>query len=351
MTDTSDASEELASSVSAELEERVLGVCIPIAGWKPRNRRPGERRDSRPCGGLASNDTARPALRSLAFDVPDVARMLAHFRALHSCHPCALFNDPFGAVLAGDRGRAMANVVPSAEKPRMTLDLALRTRFFDDVILQHAASGAITAVLSLGAGFDMRPYRLSLPRSLSWIEVDFPDVVGSKSLALADQQPVCAVARFGLDLTARGHLRELLKGVTRGHANVLVLTEGVLPFLSECEVHALASELHACPAIRHWAFELAAPHGLDTLRQSLEVWLRGARINSALARRMRFAPERGVGFFRESGWAPNNVQSAEAGKLQALGLEKTQVLTQFTPREREFILSHMTYVIAERATI
>ncbi len=40
--------------------------------------------------------------------------------------------------------------------------------------------GGIDGVVNLAAGLDARPYRLQLPRTLRWIEVDLPAMVKEK---------------------------------------------------------------------------------------------------------------------------------------------------------------------------
>src|SRR2546422_4602991 len=42
---------------------------------------------------------------------------------------------------------------------------------------------------NLAAGLDARPYRLPLPSSLRWVEVDFPDVIAYKQEQLAMERP------------------------------------------------------------------------------------------------------------------------------------------------------------------
>ena len=58
---------------------------------------------------------------------------------------------------------------------RTVVRTVLIDRFLDDAIARGTR-----AVLSPGAGLDTRPYRMSLPSSLSWFEVDLAPVIAHK---------------------------------------------------------------------------------------------------------------------------------------------------------------------------
>jgi methyltransferase (TIGR00027 family) len=104
-------------------------------------------------------------------DVSDTAFWIAHHRRLESERSDALFHDPFAAKLAGERGKAISEAMPTSRFVAWTV--ALRTRIIDDY-LQSAINSGVDTVLSLGAGLDARPYRMELPPSLHWIEADYP---------------------------------------------------------------------------------------------------------------------------------------------------------------------------------
>ena len=43
----------------------------------------------------------------------------------------------------------------------------------------------------MAAGLDSRPYRLELPASLQWIEIDLPEIVDPKRQILSSEKPRC----------------------------------------------------------------------------------------------------------------------------------------------------------------
>src|SRR5258708_7211698 len=132
--------------------------------------------------------SARPLLE----DVSDTARWVAHYRALESERPNGILRDPFARRLAGDRGRAIAEALP-----RLSLEwmIPVRARVYDDLIVETVAGGNVNTVLNLAAGLDTRPYRLLLPADLRWIEADLPGVIATKTEALSNERPNCALER------------------------------------------------------------------------------------------------------------------------------------------------------------
>ena len=57
--------------------------------------------------------------------------------------------------------------------------------------MQHG----VDLVVNLAAGLDTRPYRMALPPSLRWVEVDLPDILDYKEEILAGAAPACALER------------------------------------------------------------------------------------------------------------------------------------------------------------
>src|SRR5208337_225847 len=106
--------------------------------------------------------------------VSDTARWVAYFRALETRRPDALFHDPYAERLAGEHGFQIANTLVEGNKHEWAW--VARTYLFDQFITREIANGA-DQVINLAAGLDARPYRLEVPASLQWVEVDFPDIV------------------------------------------------------------------------------------------------------------------------------------------------------------------------------
>src|SRR5262249_54848775 len=155
--------------------------------------------------------------------------------------PDALFQDPLAARLVEGRGRAIASSMRSAAVTAWVV--AIRTCIIDEFVKQAVADG-YDLVLNLGAGLDTRPYRMELPKGLRWIEVDFPATIAFKNERLAGEEPRCQLERIAVDLSdaaARGGLLDDINGRCQ---RALVITEGVVLYLSNADVASLAADLH-----------------------------------------------------------------------------------------------------------
>jgi methyltransferase (TIGR00027 family) len=221
--------------------------------------------------------------------VSDTAFMVAHHRAVESARKDALFSDPLAARLAGERGRAMAGSLSTSRMTGWTV--AIRTRIIDDFVAEAIARGADT-VVNLGAGLDTRPYRLPLPSALTWIEVDYPDVIAYKQDKLAGETPRCRLERIGLDLAQRDPRRQFLGRLT---GRTLVMTEGVVPYLDLDQAGALADDLRALPDLDGWIVDYVSPEALAyRSRKGLDRHMSQAPF--------KFRPADWGAFFASHGW-------------------------------------------------
>jgi methyltransferase (TIGR00027 family) len=135
----------------------------------------------------------------LASSVGATATMVAAARAIASAGDDALISDPYAEPLVravgvdfftrlatGDLKPADLDVdSASMGMQRMTDNMAVRTKFFDEFFRQSAAAGIRQAVI-LASGLDSRAYRLTWPAGTTVFEIDQPDVIDFKSRTLAD---------------------------------------------------------------------------------------------------------------------------------------------------------------------
>jgi len=224
--------------------------------------------------------------------VSDTAFWMAYYRALESARPDALIHDPYARLLAGERGEQL---VQHLTKGRGMTWPILRTVCFDELILRQVAQGTDT-VLNRAAGLDARPYRLRLPASLHWIEVDLPDVIDYKEEKLAGEAPACRLRRVAAHLSQPDLRQSLFAEINAVSARVLVLTEGLLTYLGAEEVTSLAIDLYSQSRFECWITDLAAPFIVARMKKHLGKDLRAANAD------MYFAPAEGPEFFGPHGW-------------------------------------------------
>jgi len=139
----------------------------------------------------------------LASSVGATATGVAASRALASKQPNPLINDPFADALVKAVGLDYCNRMADGElesddplfsHQRICEQIAVRTRFFDDLFTSAASSGIRQAVI-LASGLDTRAYRLPWPPDAVVFEIDQPQVVEFKSGVLADLGATAAADR------------------------------------------------------------------------------------------------------------------------------------------------------------
>jgi methyltransferase (TIGR00027 family) len=238
-------------------------------------------------------------------NVSDTAFMVAGFRALEAERPRPLFRDPLAWKLAGDHGRKILATIP---RRFVGWSVVIRTVIIDAFIHQAIEAGVDT-IINLGAGLDTRPYRMDLPKSLDWIEVDFPHVIELKEARLADEEPRCRLERIKFDLTDRVSRQKFFADVGARAKEVLVLTEGVIPYLSEDDVAALADDLRKADKIRFWITDYFSPQAIRYSEKLRARFMANAPF--------RFAPKDWFGFFADHGWNAQEVRyiAEEAERL------------------------------------
>jgi methyltransferase (TIGR00027 family) len=189
--------------------------------------------------------------------VSDTALMTAACRAMETERPDGLIRDPFAAQLAGSRGMAIARALTGLDL--MCFGIGVRSRFLDRLVPETVTGHGIATVLSIGAGLDTRPWRLDLPATLRWIEVDFPAMLDYKDSIMASVPPKCRRERLAADVS-NPYERESVFAAAAADGPTLMITEGLLMYLSASTVEALAANATAS----HWLLDAAS---LDMARR------------------------------------------------------------------------------------
>lgn len=145
----------------------------------------------------------------LATGVGATATLVAAARALASRQDDPLVNDPFAEPLVRAVGidpftRALDGLddISAGAGARLLIDVvAVRTRFFDDFLLESGAAG-LRQVVILASGLDARAYRLPWPAGTTVFEIDQPEVIAFKSRVLAQRgaSPTAESRTVGVDL-------------------------------------------------------------------------------------------------------------------------------------------------------
>jgi methyltransferase (TIGR00027 family) len=189
------------------------------------------------------------SLNSSITHVADTALWVATYRAIESERPDAIFRDPLAGRLTGERGRKIAAKMSYAKF--MAWLMVVRTVAIDELI-RRAISLGIDTVVNLGAGLDTRPYRMDLPSALRWIEIDFPQMIQYKTERLHAETPVCRLERISADLSDVSLRKTVFERIGSESKKVLIITEGLIAYVSPTDAEALSRDLFAIPSFQFW---------------------------------------------------------------------------------------------------
>jgi methyltransferase (TIGR00027 family) len=180
------------------------------------------------------------------------ALWVAQARADESARSDRLFEDSLAQAFVA----AASSITPAQLEehfgeiyPYIRDHVAIRTRFFDDCLLEACAAGC-RQVAVLAAGVDTRAFRLPWPEGVRLFELDLPEIFTFKEQVLAREgaKPVCQRIVVEADLSEEWSA-PLLKAGFRLDEPTAWLAEGILPFLTEEENDKLLDRISDLSAL------------------------------------------------------------------------------------------------------
>lgn len=232
-------------------------------------------------------------MNQLVENISDTARWVATFRAEESERPDAVFHDPFARRLAGKKGEQIADAIGFSRQNSWSF--VARTYLFDEFIKQHVEQG-YDMIVNLAAGLDARAYRMQLPKTLKWVDVDLPGMINYKNEILQHEKPNCEYRSIALDLADRKARNGLFQQLNNECKKALVVTEGLIIYLTYEQVAELSLDLSAQNHFHRWVFDLTSAALLELIQKEMQPALKGS---GAV---FQFAPEEGEEFFEKYGW-------------------------------------------------
>src|SRR4051812_9440004 len=172
--------------------------------------------------------------------VGETAIGAAMMRARESLRDDPLFDDPFAAAFVDAAPPVFEDGPTSDDDPELaTLEAAfedavsVRTRFYDEFVLDAAASACHQVVL-LGAGLDSRAFRLTWPADVRLFELDTPEVLTFKERVLSSTgaTPRCDRTTVASDLREDWTIALREAGFDSSDRTGWVI-EGVIPYLPD----------------------------------------------------------------------------------------------------------------------
>jgi len=277
--------------------------------------------------------------------ISDTARWVAEYRAMETDRPDAIFRDPYARRLAGAKGALIADTVPRGRQ--MAWAMITRTAVFDEIIMERVRGG-VDLVVNLAAGLDARPWRMDLPASLRWVDVDLPGILGHKVKELANEKPRCQYEAVMQDLSDAKGRDALFARLGASCKNALIITEGLIIYLEPAQVADLSAALNKQPSFRWWLTDLASPRLLKLVERS---WGKALERGNAP---FKFAPAEGSAFFAPQGWRELQFRASgeESRRLKRdmQGAWIWRLIVKFFPRRiREEWRRIAGYLLLERA--
>ncbi|SHM05717.1 SAM-dependent methyltransferase [Actinacidiphila paucisporea] len=188
---------------------------------------------------------------------------VAQVRAKESAREDRLFDDQFAGIFLrtalGDEPEAEEQTPElAAWKAVIEFNVVIRTRFFDDYLTESAAAGCRQVVI-LGAGLDVRAYRLEWPPETRVFEVDLAEVLEFKQEVLDAEGAKPGCIRVPVPADLRESWQDDLKAAGYDPTvRTAWLVEGLLIYLTAQEAAALLETIGALsPAGSRITFEHA----------------------------------------------------------------------------------------------
>ena len=274
-------------------------------------------------------------------NVSDTAYWVAYYRAMETERKDAHFRDPYAKPLAGALGENIVRTMPRGRS--YAWPMIVRTAVMDEIVERSVREQGTDVVLNLACGLDARPYRLDLPASLHWIEVDLPAMIDAKQTVLASATPKCRLESVRMDLADRAARQALFARVATMGKRVFVVSEGLLIYLAPDDVAALADDLHAPANFAEWMFDLASPALLKMMMKNI------GKSVAAGGAPFLFAPAESVGFFAPHGWTEleyrNTWVEAQRLKRTPPGAWIFGLMARFAPPKRKVEFARFSGIV------
>ena len=145
-------------------------------------------------------------------------------------------NDQYAKKFMDERGMKIFRPFKSETMPNISN--ITRCRIIDDIISGELKKNEITLVITIGCGFDTRPYRLI---GGNWIEIDESQIINYKNEKLPVDDCKNRLQRIPIDFSHES-LRDKLNNIETG-GPVTIVIEGVFMYLEPESINATLREI------------------------------------------------------------------------------------------------------------
>jgi O-methyltransferase involved in polyketide biosynthesis len=160
-------------------------------------------------------------------------------KALDSRLPHPFLGDTMADEVLSKSGYDIAKFPPLTTKlldaHTKVFDIAVRAKRLDEVVSRFVDRHPDAVVLDLGAGLDSRILRVNPPSTVSWYDVDFPEVVDLRHRLLPEQVSAHSISA---DLTDPNWLDEV-----PADRRAVIVADGLVAFLRQDDFVSLLNRL------------------------------------------------------------------------------------------------------------
>ncbi len=148
----------------------------------------------------------------------------------------SICNDTYAERFMDERGKNIYEPFRSEKMPNISN--ITRCRIIDDYVSIELKSSSSVNVITIGAGFDTRPYRIT---GGNWIELDEPQIIRYKNKQLPIEESKNPLQRISIDFGTET-LTEKLEEVDKNLHTIIVI-EGVFMYLESESIEKTLKEI------------------------------------------------------------------------------------------------------------
>lgn len=152
----------------------------------------------------------------------------------------SVLNDKFAGAFMDDASKRFYRSFSSCKRENGST--LARAKIVDDYIVEQLKNHSTLSVISIGAGFDTRAYRVA---GGDWFEIDEAAIIDFKNSILPADECKNSLRRFSISFSGGELLKTLeeIKALIPKENDVVVIIEGVLLYL---DIPEMESTFNAC---------------------------------------------------------------------------------------------------------
>lgn len=168
--------------------------------------------------------------------ISDTAYYCCGVRAEDAKRERPVCNDRFAERFMDERGRTIFE--PFKSMTMANISNVTRCRLIDDFLRKELARDANISIVTIGAGYDTRPYRLA---GGHWIEIDEPQILHYKEERLPTAECANPLRRITINFSVDS-LAEKLEAIESSRRTAFVL-EGVFMYLDHDAIRGMIAAM------------------------------------------------------------------------------------------------------------